>query len=76
MKFKIESGVEIPKCVGPGRARIYPFPDMSVGDSFEAKGFELANSVRSCSATYGKKTGTCFRTRKTSPGIWRCWRVS
>ncbi len=73
MKFKIESGVEIPS----GYGHSYPFVKMFVGDSFVCGDCANDGEITSSAANqYGSFHGKSFVTLRTSPGIWRCWRVS
>ena len=37
-QIKIEKGIPIPEADGRGRGRVYPFPEMEVGDSVLIKG--------------------------------------
>lgn len=66
----IDAHFPIPK--GNGRPRIYPFPDMRVGDSFEVEG--SSHQISAAARHYSRKTGRKFVTRSGNNRT-RCWRV-
>lgn len=79
MTFKISNKLPIPKMI-VGRPRIYPFPDMEVGDNFavpiqpddKTNGRLLRCAARAYSCKYGGK----FTVRiERSKKVIRCWRV-
>lgn len=56
----------------------WPFRDMSVGDMVEFDAEEdadLASKGQKYAYIYGRRTGRKFKTRKTSSGGLRVWRV-
>ena len=85
MAYEIESDIPIPES---GR-RMYPFADMSVGDSFKAhprkgdvENFGLAEAMKrlrgslvSSSTNYGKRNGVRFSLRTIDDHTMRCWRA-
>jgi hypothetical protein len=83
MTFKIDKNVPMPK-ISKGRPRIYPFPEMEVGDSFAVPitdDLSLGNNtnsspLRSVAAAYARKYGGRFSVQlDRSNKIMRCWRV-
>lgn len=76
-KFTIQKNVPIPE--SRGRAAIYPFPKMEVGDSFEvSKGTYAAGQepVRRAAYAYGRMTGKKFTCRSTGEDTLRIWRIA
>jgi hypothetical protein len=83
MTFQIEKNIPIPK-ISAGRGRIYPFPEMKVGDSFavpitkETSFSKSKNTaaVRSSAIAYARKYGGKFSVKFDSTDeVIRCWRV-
>lgn len=83
MTFQIDKGLPIPK-ISTGRPRIYPFPQMEVGDSFAVpitdeilSGQNKSARLLSSAATaYARKYGGRFSVQfDRSNKIMRCWRV-
>jgi len=79
--FKIEKGFALPPDAG-GRAPIYPFGAMRVGDSFlvpvpsgERAILVQKRVLRAAAAFKGRhKSRVIFTTRQTEEGV-RCWRT-
>lgn len=77
--MKIESGIPSPKLAPVGRPAKYPFRQMSIGDSFLAKG-TLASS-RGCAAygaakVFGSRNGMKFVGETQGDGTVRIWRIA
>jgi len=74
--MKIEKGIPISPDKRDNKAmKLYPFDEMSVGDSIfinEENG--NIKSSRGVASRYGKKTGKVFTTRTVDGGL-RIWRV-
>lgn len=68
--MKIEKGIEIPD--RRGAPRKYPFPDMEIGDSFEA--MIGPDALRAAAYKFQRKYGGKFTVRKHGEGA-RAWRV-
>lgn len=69
-KFKIEKDVPV-----PSRKGIYPFDDMTVGDSILVTGAKKDfHRARNASSVYGKRHGLKFETRTVDGGL-RIWRT-
>ncbi len=65
--MKIDKNIPVPDTP----LQKYPFPDMSIGDSFLAN-----NKVRSASRIYGTRHGVKFTCRKVlESDKVRCWRT-
>ena len=76
--MKIDKNTPPPEYIetptGRGRPRIYPFGDMSVGDSILI-GPELnAAGARGAAKSYGYKHGQKFATKKEGDSM-RIWRI-
>jgi len=77
MTFEIEKNVPMPKeSPNKGRPRIYPFPEMEVGDSFVVE-IEDCKLLRSAATAYSRKYGGTFtvRTDRKTQEV-RCWRMT
>lgn len=83
MTFKIDKGLPMPN-ISKGRPRIYPFPEMEVGDSFavpitdDASLGNNANTslLRSAATAYSRKHDVKFSvTFDRSKKVTRCWRI-
>jgi hypothetical protein len=72
-RFTVESGIPIPG-QRSGRRRLYPFPEMKVGDSF-AVPTGSQQTVRSAACWYGVRNRKQFSVRKSATGF-RCWRIA
>jgi hypothetical protein len=69
----IENEHDIPM---PPTQPVYPFDQMTKGDSFSGNGgAKAALRVRSAAGQYGKPRGQKFAVRKEDNGRWRCWRI-
>lgn len=79
MKYKIESGVEIPKKGKRGKAVVYPFSEMKVGDSFIYKEYSRTNMTFISSAARSWKRNNHsdwqFSCHKTEDNMIRIWRI-
>lgn len=80
MNLKIEKGIPLP-VMYKGKPRLYPFPDMEVGDSFEVVFDHLTNaspaSARNAAQTYKRNhPGWDYAARKTGVGVVRIWRTA
>jgi len=77
MTFEIEKNVPMPEASpNKGRPRVYPFPEMEVGDSFVVE-IEDSKLLRSAAGAYSRKYGGTFTVRidrKTQEV--RCWRMT
>ena len=83
--MEITNAVPLPEPNKGGRRRIYPFPDMEVGDSFAVplsgdkhlKGGDMtANRVGLAARRFGRLTGRKFTIRTVrEEGVVRCWRI-
>jgi len=72
--FVIEKNIELPPkrhARGPGRACIYPFAHMQVGDSFVTDRKGAVQAARS----WGKRREIKFSARKVQGGT-RIWRTA
>jgi hypothetical protein len=79
MTFALEVDVPMPVRSAPGgrRGSKYPFADMEVGHSFLVPGDVKAQTIRSATAAYIKRTGDTslkFSVRAVADGV-RVWRV-
>lgn len=83
MKRKIEKKAPIPERGRGGKngyRGAYPFPEMSVGDSWLEKprrgedAFALGSRISGAAYHYGKRHGMKFVTRREEGGL-RVWRV-
>lgn len=75
MEFKIEKGIPIP----PGK-KIYPWPEMEIGDSFTVSitNGDLSRArkrLSSAAVHHQKKHGGRFTVRKIDDNTLRVWRV-
>lgn len=70
--FEIEKGVAIPR--GRGRAGMYPFRKMEVGDSFFVPG-ATAKHLSSCACQFSARHGWKFSVRTVDGGA-RVWRTN
>lgn len=82
--IEIEKNVPVP-IRWAGRSRIYPFPDMAVGDSFAIPltndrvdgDDKAAIRLRSSAIIYGKRHDCTFTVRvDRAGGVARCWRTA
>lgn len=72
--MKIDSDVEFqPKKTG-GRPPLYPFAQMSVGESFVVKGKQKGIRLQSAASAYARRHGGKFTTLTSEEGT-RCWRI-
>lgn len=72
--IKIDRGLPLPRGHNAGGGmRLYPFPDMEIGDSFFVPK-DKANSVRATAVKFGKDNSCRFVTRAVVDGI-RVWRA-
>lgn len=69
--MKIEKGIPMPE--KRGAPRKYPFPDMEIGDSFEA--LIEPDALRAAAYKFQKRYGGQFKVRKHENGA-RAWRVA
>jgi hypothetical protein len=83
MTFKIDKNVPMLK-ISKGRPRIYPFPEMEVGDSFvvpitdemESDQDKSSRLLRSAASAYSRRYGSKFSVQfQRSKNVTRCWRV-
>lgn len=83
MTFKIEKGIPMPN-ITSGRPRIYPFPEMEVGDSFAVPITDEilcgqnknARLLSSAATAYTRKYGGKFSVKLDRPNkVMRCWRL-
>lgn len=72
--YVIEKDVPIPELAKRPGVRVYPFPDMAIGDSFRAP-LEMRDRLGSAAAAYAKKTGTKFTVRRTGDDCVHVFRV-
>jgi hypothetical protein len=70
-KYQIEKGVPLPGNLR-GRASVYPFPQMGIGDSFTFEA-DRYNTVRRAATYWGGDHGVKF---SVSTIHNRCWRRS
>ena len=79
MKYEIEKNIPAPNEHDyRGGRKIYPLPEMDIGDSFfvpfgEKDQKKLANSILGC-ARKDRHKGKKFTTRTDVNGV-RCWRI-
>lgn len=72
---KIEKGIPIPETRGRGCRSIYPWDELSVGDSFLLNKGSRQNSHSVTSYQSGKRSPKKFIYRKTADG-YRVWRTA
>ena len=70
--MRVDKNIPVPKV---GRSAVYPFADMSIGDSFPL-GDKPLDSCRNAAVSYGHRHSMKFTVRKTDDGSYRCWRVA
>ena len=58
----------IPEPIRRVGKRVYPFPDMEVGDSFRAP-VEMRGKLESAAYAYGKKSGKKFIIRRSAEHV-------
>lgn len=74
MAYEIEDGIELPDAPGRrGRQRLYPFPDMEVGQSFFVPG-GTPNTTNGSMQRWQKALGRKFTARSVDGGV-RVWRI-
>jgi hypothetical protein len=78
--IKIDKKVAIPHVMsGSKTPRVYPFPDMKIGDSFLIKGEDTKRIQHNIASSYfvftkSKQLTWRFTTRIVEGGV-RCWRI-
>jgi len=68
----VDTGIPIPS---EAQREKYPFPVMSIGDSFLLTEADAAKNARSAAWMYSKRHGTKFSCRRVEDG-WRIWRIA
>jgi hypothetical protein len=76
--FEIEKNVPVEMPENRGRKRLYPFPDMEIGDSFFAEGktIELLTTNASIYGTRHGKKFSCKSTESMGQKGVRVWRIA
>lgn len=77
--YEIDKGIEIPAPnIANNARRLYPFPEMEIGDSFLVPGDGdkkvLQARLGSAACYFGKRNSKRFVTRSVEGGV-RVWRV-
>lgn len=72
-QFKIEKGIPVP-AKGTGRASMYPWDDMEIGDSFFVKG-KKSSALSATTKRIAKTRGFKFTVRQLEGGV-RVWRIA
>lgn len=70
----IDSNIPVPKKGPYGAMLRYPFPNMSIGDSFRVENSQEL-SCRTAGCAYGKRHNMKFTVRKYEDA-YRCWRIA
>lgn len=73
-KHVITKGIPMPKIVGPGHKRGYPWGDMQVGDSFLADADQNLTTLHAAAYYAGKSRGMRFKVIAGADGL-RVWRI-
>ncbi len=71
--YLIEKNIPLAAKAG-GRPRVYPFPQMKVGDSFYVNGGKTTGAVSAAACYHAKNRGGKFAVREEGKGV-RCWRI-
>ena len=69
--FRVERHIPVPPGAGRGKASLYPFPTMKVGDSFVVENLQIFRSASRAAHMYGKRHGQKFCESLANLRIWR-----
>jgi hypothetical protein len=73
--YTVEQDVPLPAAYRHRKARVWPFGQMEVGDSFIVHDPDKWDYTQQCASIYGKRLKRKFTTRKMEDGL-RVWRIA